>query len=73
MSKKSSITTRGMLARSYCYFNKEYSGKKLRVRKIYAEHVKTCGGFRIAKIMDIMDIFTTTTGYPPYHKADDLM
>ena len=55
-----------MSARSYCYFIKEYNGKKLRVRKIYKEHCKESGP--VIKI----EPFSTPYGYNTYFMAENI-
>ena len=63
MSRYKSSETRGVMAKSYCYFIRQYSCKKLRVRKIYAEHCKENGSASITMISDLVEMFTTTHGY----------
>ena len=53
-------------ARSYCYFVKKYSGKKLRVRKIYKEHCKVYGpGIKV-------EPFSTPYGCNVYFMVENL-
>ena len=53
-------------ARVYCYFIKKYSGKKLRVRKIYKEHCKESGP--VIKV----EPFSTPYGYTSYFMVENL-